>query len=258
VVVIDTALEAEHLLASLLEIEAELGRVRGERFGPRIIDLDLIVYVNTQVELPGLHVPHPRAHERRFVLEPLAEVWADADLGIGTAGRLVSKVGDQVVHALATEWWNDKLTFAGTGKAWVIVQFLLLGAWVVILAVTTGPVAWWWPAFPLVAAGAGLAISGAAALKGNLTPFPRPVTGATLTARGPYRLVRHPIYGGLVLALAGIGMAVRSLPAVLLGLGLIAFFAAKSRAEERYLRLVIPEYAVYRQKVTKRFIPLVF
>ena len=64
------------LLALLLRIERDLGRVRGEgpRFGPRTIDLDLLLYGEETVAEPGLEVPHPRLHERRFVLEPLAEL----------------------------------------------------------------------------------------------------------------------------------------------------------------------------------------
>jgi 2-amino-4-hydroxy-6-hydroxymethyldihydropteridine diphosphokinase len=62
------------LLARLLNIEERLGRVRGERFGPRTIDLDLLVYGDEIVDEPGLTLPHPRLHERRFALEPLAEL----------------------------------------------------------------------------------------------------------------------------------------------------------------------------------------
>jgi 2-amino-4-hydroxy-6-hydroxymethyldihydropteridine diphosphokinase len=63
------------LLDLLLEIERALGRTReGPRFGPRTIDLDLLLYGDEVVEEPGLALPHPRLHERRFVLEPLAEV----------------------------------------------------------------------------------------------------------------------------------------------------------------------------------------
>ena len=60
----------------LLAIEARLGRIRGHgpRFGPRTIDLDLLLYGEETVDEPGLTLPHPRLHERRFVLEPLAEL----------------------------------------------------------------------------------------------------------------------------------------------------------------------------------------
>jgi 2-amino-4-hydroxy-6-hydroxymethyldihydropteridine diphosphokinase len=71
-----TTLSARALLERLLSIERSLGRVRGEgpRFGPRAIDLDLLLYGNEVLDEPGLQVPHPRLHERRFALEPLAEL----------------------------------------------------------------------------------------------------------------------------------------------------------------------------------------
>jgi len=68
----------EELLGLLLEIEGELGRVRRERWGPRTIDLDLLLYGGLVVRSARLTVPHPRMHERRFVLEPLAEIAPDA------------------------------------------------------------------------------------------------------------------------------------------------------------------------------------
>lgn len=70
-----TELSAPELLRVLLDVERELGRERsGPRFGPRTIDLDLLLYEGVELDEPGLVVPHPRLHERRFVLEPLAEL----------------------------------------------------------------------------------------------------------------------------------------------------------------------------------------
>src|SRR3954466_13405301 len=71
-----TSLGARELLERLLAIERRLGRVRGEgpRFGPRTIDLDLLLHGDEQIDEPGLQIPHPRLHERRFALEPLAEL----------------------------------------------------------------------------------------------------------------------------------------------------------------------------------------
>jgi len=74
VVAVDTTLDARTLLETLLEIERELGRVRTERWGPRTIDLDLLVFGEETIDEPGLTVPHPRLGERRFALEPLAEL----------------------------------------------------------------------------------------------------------------------------------------------------------------------------------------
>jgi 2-amino-4-hydroxy-6-hydroxymethyldihydropteridine diphosphokinase len=71
-----TELAPWELLERLLAIERRLGRIRGEgpRFGPRTIDLDLLLYGEETLQEPGLTLPHPRLHERRFVLEPLAEL----------------------------------------------------------------------------------------------------------------------------------------------------------------------------------------
>jgi 2-amino-4-hydroxy-6-hydroxymethyldihydropteridine diphosphokinase len=72
---LDTTLAPRELLDALLAVERELGRMRGgPRFGPRTIDLDLLVYGDRVVDEPALEVPHPRLHERRFALEPLAEL----------------------------------------------------------------------------------------------------------------------------------------------------------------------------------------
>lgn len=76
VAVLETELSARELLALLLEVERRFGRSREgvPAEGPRTLDLDLLVYGAAEIEEPGLRVPHPRLHERRFVLEPLAEV----------------------------------------------------------------------------------------------------------------------------------------------------------------------------------------
>lgn len=72
---LETALPPRALLERLLEVEASLGRVReGPRWGPRTIDLDLLLYGDLALSEPGLELPHPRLHERLFVLEPLAEL----------------------------------------------------------------------------------------------------------------------------------------------------------------------------------------
>ena len=77
------AAEAQ-LLELLLGIERSLGRVRAERWGPRSVDLDLLVYGDETVDEPGLRIPHPRLHQRRFALEPLAEL--DPDLVVPGLG----------------------------------------------------------------------------------------------------------------------------------------------------------------------------
>jgi 2-amino-4-hydroxy-6-hydroxymethyldihydropteridine diphosphokinase len=94
VAALDTTLEPGALLDRLLAVEERFGRVRvaGEH-GPRTLDLDLLLYGNEQIEEPGLTVPHPRLHERRFVLEPLAELNPGLVVpGRGAVGSLLSGV----------------------------------------------------------------------------------------------------------------------------------------------------------------------
>jgi 2-amino-4-hydroxy-6-hydroxymethyldihydropteridine diphosphokinase len=71
---LETTLPARELLECLLEIEHTLGRERREKWGPRSIDLDLLLYADQVIAEPGLQVPHPLMHARRFVLAPLAEI----------------------------------------------------------------------------------------------------------------------------------------------------------------------------------------
>jgi 2-amino-4-hydroxy-6-hydroxymethyldihydropteridine diphosphokinase len=80
-----TELPPRALLETLLDVERELGRIRGDgpRFGPRPIDLDLLLYGDEVAEEAGLVLPHPRLHERRFALEPLAEL----DPSLAVPGR---------------------------------------------------------------------------------------------------------------------------------------------------------------------------
>jgi 2-amino-4-hydroxy-6-hydroxymethyldihydropteridine diphosphokinase len=85
-VALETAMTPRELLDALLAIERALGRERRERWGPRTIDLDLLLYGDVRVDEPGLTVPHPLLHERRFALEPLAEL--DAGLIVPGRGRV--------------------------------------------------------------------------------------------------------------------------------------------------------------------------
>lgn len=75
VAVLDTHLSARELLDALLVIERNAGRERSaDRWGPRTLDLDILLYGDSRIDEPALHVPHPRLHERAFVLVPLAEI----------------------------------------------------------------------------------------------------------------------------------------------------------------------------------------
>ena len=94
-VALDTELGPRDLLAVLLEVEQDLGRDRSAevRFGPRTLDLDLLVHGDLVRDEPGLTLPHPRLHERRFALEPLADL--DPELvvpGRGTVGELLASL----------------------------------------------------------------------------------------------------------------------------------------------------------------------
>lgn len=81
---LETEIGARQLLDVLLDLERRLGRVRGGmRWGPRVVDLDLLLYGDETVDEPGLRVPHPHLHERRFALEPLA----DLDPGLAIPGH---------------------------------------------------------------------------------------------------------------------------------------------------------------------------
>ncbi len=77
---VETTFSARALLERLLEVERLAGRDRAvePRWGARVLDLDVLLYSEAVIDEPGLRVPHPRMHERMFVLEPLAEVAADA------------------------------------------------------------------------------------------------------------------------------------------------------------------------------------
>ena len=91
---VETDAGARVLLDRLLEVERELGRVRdGKRWGPRTIDLDLLLYGSEKSDLPALQLPHPRLHERLFVLLPLAELAPDLVVpGKETVADLLTKL----------------------------------------------------------------------------------------------------------------------------------------------------------------------
>ncbi len=96
--ILATRLPARDLLEEMLKIEATRGRNRAteQRWGPRTLDLDLIVYGDAQIDEPGLTVPHPRLAEREFVLEPLAEIAPDLIVpGRGTVAQLLAAVRDR-------------------------------------------------------------------------------------------------------------------------------------------------------------------
>jgi protein-S-isoprenylcysteine O-methyltransferase Ste14 len=148
------------------------------------------------------------------------------------------------------------------GEGWVVLQLVLLA--LVAVAGLAGP-AWDGVArvvtnalgAMLMAAGLVLALRGLVDLRGALTPLPHPRDDASLVDTGAYRLVRHPIYGGIILGAAGYGLLTASPPALAGAVVLLGFFRLKSGREELWLEQRYPDYAAYRLH-TRRMIPLVY
>ena len=95
VVELQTRLAPSILLDSLIEIEERFGRVRNadERWGPRTLDLDLLLYGDQTIQVPGLCIPHPHLHERAFVLVPLAQIAPNLDVpGQGRVADLLADI----------------------------------------------------------------------------------------------------------------------------------------------------------------------
>ncbi len=86
VIEVETSLSPHELLAACMDVERRMGRVRDEQWGPRIIDIDILTYDEEQVDEPDLVIPHPRMHERAFVLVPLMEL--DPDPVLPGRGRI--------------------------------------------------------------------------------------------------------------------------------------------------------------------------
>ncbi|MGH2539203.1 MAG: methyltransferase family protein [Actinomycetota bacterium] len=145
------------------------------------------------------------------------------------------------------------------GEGWVGAQ-IAVGAAIVALGIVGSD----WPSgarftcavlgIALAVGGLALAVWGMVALGPSLTPFPRPSEGATFRGDGAYRLVRHPIYGGLVLLATGWSLVRSPLALAATGL-LVVVFELKSRHEESMLVATYPEYAAYQERVRWRFVP---
>lgn len=105
---VETRLSARALLEALLGIEQRHGRVRREANGPRTLDLDLLLFGDRIITEPGLSVPHPRMHQRRFVLDPLLEIDPGCSIpGRGPARDALALVLNQSVRREGK--WEDKL-----------------------------------------------------------------------------------------------------------------------------------------------------
>ncbi|MET4726234.1 2-amino-4-hydroxy-6-hydroxymethyldihydropteridine diphosphokinase [Lysobacter enzymogenes] len=102
---LETALPARELLAAMLGIEREAGRARSadgsDRWGPRTLDLDLLLYGDTVIAEAGLHVPHPHLHERAFALTPLVEIAPEVSIaGVGLAREALGRIDLGGIEAL--------------------------------------------------------------------------------------------------------------------------------------------------------------
>jgi len=142
---------------------------------------------------------------------------------------------------------------------WVVAQFALMA--VIAVGLVAGPRL---HAHAFHVAGAslvGIALIVVAwarlELGHSFTPFPRPRERGELVTRGPFRVVRHPIYLGATLLFVGLSL-LYSWPSLILSGALGLLWAAKARVEERYLVARFPEYEQYRRRVRRRLVPFVY
>ncbi|MDX1449454.1 MAG: 2-amino-4-hydroxy-6-hydroxymethyldihydropteridine diphosphokinase [Acidimicrobiia bacterium] len=262
VAVVDTALEPLALLDALHRIEGDSDRVREVRWGPRTLDLDIVAYGNLRTATPELEIPHPRAHERHFVLAPLVEVRPETVLADGSrADEAVGRVAGQAVERWEGDWVSADPSLGVEAKWWVGGQVVSFALWLAaVLGSDLTP-----PSTPVLVIGAVLAVGGGvqgvAAVRTfgtSISPSPQPRRGSPLVSSGIYRRVRHPMYGAILLAFAGISLIAGSMAALGITVAVAAFFRAKAGREERILGIVLPGYSDYRRQVTKRFIPFVW
>ena len=259
VVLVDTMLGPEDLVAALHQIEATFDRTREVRWGPRTLDLDLILYGDVQIETDTLIVPHPRYRERRFVLEPLLEVWGEAVDPDGTVLEGQRRaVADQEIVKLDESHWNASSPSPGRGGGWVLGQILVLGVVFAITIATAGQieVAMFDVAGGVLAAIGGIVLVVALTDLGRMTtPFPEPIGAGGLVGSGVYGVVRHPMYVAVMLIALGLAGFAGSSGGVAAWPALVAFFVAKAAHEEKRLGAVYPGYEAYRQRVRGRFVP---
>jgi 2-amino-4-hydroxy-6-hydroxymethyldihydropteridine diphosphokinase len=261
VVVVDTELDPLGLLDICQEVESMHGRERKIRWGPRTLDIDIIATDALAHSSERLTLPHPRAAEREFVLRPVVDVWPGAPVGEDlTAAQALDAIPDQGVDRLTNEWlppvprWKSHVFLA--------VQFGLFLAVAIAFAYDG--------TLPERAAGITRVVGAAFAFIGVVLAFvasrrlgsalaapPIPRPGAELVTSGPYRLARHPIYGGITMFMVGTALVVDSVAGLAVSVLLVPFFLLKARYEEKQLRMRYPGYLAYRQMVPRWLIPFV-
>ena len=149
--------------------------------------------------------------------------------------------------------------FSERGGWWVAAQLALM-----LPAIAIGP---WlgehatgalrWIANAVLACGLALIVWSRVALGQSFTAFPRPVDGGSQVAYGPYRVVRHPMYTGVVLSLAGWALLFQSVPVAALAAATLVVLDLKARREEAWLTGAYPGYAEYMRR-TRKFLPFVY
>jgi protein-S-isoprenylcysteine O-methyltransferase Ste14 len=149
--------------------------------------------------------------------------------------------------------------FFARGGWWVVAQFTLFGLIAVALAATGGDAPVWLAVIGGVAVAGGGALGGTASwqLRHQITALPVPLPGGLLIDDGAFHLVRHPIYGGLVMGSAGLAAMDANLLALAGSLSLLVLFLGKTRLEERFLTDRYPDYPDYRRRVPHRLLPWV-
>lgn len=157
-------------------------------------------------------------------------------------------------------WWQGP-----RGEGFVLIQFVLFA--VIFLAPSSWP---GWPEWPVPwstigmvsgliggSMGAMLIIAGLVSLGSNLTAVPRPKETGQMVASGPYRLVRHPIYSGIIMGAFGWGLLQNGILTLAYAIILFFFFDVKSRREEQWLCEKYAGYPAYQQQV-KKLIPFIY
>lgn len=160
---------------------------------------------------------------------------------------------------------RDKVKWGQRGEWYVVIQMILFALIFFSPFVLANSGQWPDPwglislglGLILLLAGGAMALAGVISLGSNLTAVPYPKDEATLVERGAFRLVRHPIYSGLILGAFGWGFLFQSWLTLLLALGLFIFFDIKSRREEQWLSQKYADYSEYQARVRK-LIPLIY